>query len=136
MLEQWYHCDLVPKTSLVRACCTTGWGLGRNGSWIHFTDPCSVDKSYWQLLCVTYLILRGIQWGTTIKMYMGFYVQYSFFLSDLNETWTFLDTVLEECSNINSHENLSSGSWVFMCQQTADQHNKPDSQFSQICKCA
>jgi len=35
-----------------------------------------------------------------------------------------------------SHENLSSGSWVFMCQQTADQHDKPDSQFSQICKSA
>jgi hypothetical protein len=55
MMEQFYHCDSVPRASLVRTSCTTdrwGWGLGRRHYWMHFTTPCNPSYVVLTLKCV------------------------------------------------------------------------------------
>jgi hypothetical protein len=44
-------------------------------------------------------------------MYLGLHVKYALFLSDFNENLTF-STISEKLSNIEFHENPSSGSRV------------------------
>jgi hypothetical protein len=50
-------------------------------------------------------------------MYIGLHIKYPLFLSDSNETLIFL-THTEQASNIQLHENLSSGNQIVACGQT------------------
>jgi hypothetical protein len=50
-------------------------------------------------------------------MYTGLHVKYPFFLSDFNETGVF-STNFQKYSNIEFHENPSSGSRVVPCGRT------------------
>ena len=63
------------------------------------------------------------------------HVKYPLFLSDINETWTFLIDFRKKTSNNKFHENPSSGSKVVPCGQMGggtDRHDKANSRFSQF----
>ena len=66
-------------------------------------------------------------------MYVRLHVVYAPFLSDFDETWIFSADFLKKYSNINYHENLSSGSGVISCGRT-EGHGKASSRFSQCCE--
>ena len=50
------------------------------------------------------------------KLYIGLHVKYPLFLSDFNRTW-FFSKYFQKYSNINIHDNPSSGSQVVPCKQ-------------------
>jgi hypothetical protein len=54
-------------------------------------------------------------------MYIGLHVKHSLFLSDFNETWIYpYRFSKKKSSNINFHENPSSGSRSVPCGQMTD----------------
>jgi len=70
----------------------------------------------------------------------GPHVQYPLFLSDFNDTWNFwTDFQKKKFSNINSHENVSSGSRVVLHGRAdghTEKHDEANSQSLQFCECA
>jgi len=72
-------------------------------------------------------------WVTYVKNICSSSYKDLLFLSDFNETWTFL-TDLKKYSSIKCNENLSSESQVVPCGQT-DRHDEAKSRFSQFCVC-
>ena len=70
------------------------------------------------------------------NVYIGLYVKYTLFLSDLNENWIFTTNFQKKWySNIKFHENPSSGSRVVPYRR-AGRHDEADSRFSQFYKTA
>jgi len=58
-----------------------------------------------------------------IKKYIGLNVKSPVFLSNFNETLILMKLlfywqIFDKSSNIKFHENLSSGSWVVLCEWT------------------
>jgi hypothetical protein len=82
-----------------------------------------------QLLSEMFLILRIGR--NMIKIYTGFHVQYSLFLSDFNETWIIYTDFPEVFRYKTSWESVK---WEPRCCGPTDGHDEVNSCFWRFCK--